>query len=137
MPQPLTTSGSYCVAPAVVDEPKFWLAIAPHSPLAPGSVRLQSGTKSRLPSVHARVVMLTRRLIGLWGRPNSPVLPWPATYLLRLTFIAVLPLPNTSTARPIFGVRSCHDTPGVAGSVMSRFGRSAVGPTCCSGNDVL
>src|SRR5262245_32226532 len=63
LPHPRNRSSSNCSIGTV--PPKVWFAKGPHSPLAPGAVRLQSGTKSRSVSVHARVVLSTSLRKGL------------------------------------------------------------------------
>src|SRR5438046_1569105 len=101
-------SGSKVAPGAAV--PKFAFAMAPHSPLAAGLVMTQSGTKFLLASAHERVVVTTIRLTGL--RPAAmPVAESPCTYLLRVAFSAVFPLPKRSYAAPRRGVRSFNDAP--------------------------
>ena len=72
--------------------PKVVSEIAPHSPLATGFVRSQSGMKLRLASVQVRVTLVGEvqhrvdRSSDCLARTKRP----------RLTLIAVLPLPNRS-----------------------------------------
>src|SRR5215471_16608739 len=105
-PQPVRTSGSYWTAAFV--EPNDDCAIAPHvSTLpvvagfcAPGSARLQSGTKFLLVSVHARVVVVCNVRIG-FGLVPRPFSVWPSRYLLAAPRMAVLPSPRTSHTTPL------------------------------------
>src|SRR4029077_19101219 len=60
-------------------------------------------------------------------------MPMPPRYFVALNFPAVLPLPNTSYARPILGVMSLYaSTPGVLG-ITSATGWNRDGPSVCSG----
>ena len=55
---------------------------------------LPVGLQSR-PSVHVRAALLVSRVTGLVVAP-VPLAVWPATYLLTLTLMAVLPSPLRS-----------------------------------------
>src|SRR5215510_15802252 len=111
--------------------------MAPHSPLALRFCRLQLGILSLLLSVHPRVALLIRRLIGFGSddRPFSPNanVPYPSKYLFSVTLMAVLPLPNTSHVAPSFGVMSFQLMFSIVGNVTLRFGVKSVGPSVCSG----
>src|SRR5690349_5221922 len=93
-PNPVRIAGSK-VAPGTA-LPKAAFAIAAHSPLAAGLVRLHCGMKSWFASVHDRVVDVMIVLAGLGPDEMPPVAPSPTTYLFRDALNAVLPLPNTS-----------------------------------------
>src|SRR5690348_9022928 len=87
-PHPWRMSGSADVLSVVL--PKLASDMAPHSPLAMGLVRSQSGLKSRFASAHDRVTVPASRLTGLPSLPNGPVPTPPATmYLLSEALIAV------------------------------------------------
>src|SRR5687768_14715308 len=94
LPQPWSRSGSY-VAPGR-EVPKAAFAIAPHSPLAVGLRRLQSGAKLRLASAQDRVVAVTSVLSGLGSTASGEPAASFCRYRFRLTLIAVFPLPKTS-----------------------------------------
>src|SRR6185436_15208704 len=100
--------------------------MALHSPFSARLVRSQLGTKSRLASVHTRVVVVCRRPLGrsaAYARPFCAA--W--RYLPTLILTDVLPLPNTSMAAPARGVMSLYEwTPSVYGNVMP-FGRKRSG----------
>src|SRR5258705_2542610 len=113
--------------------PNAGFAIAPHSPLASGLTRLQSGTKLRFASAHERVVLVTSVLSGLGSAASGEPAASFCRYLFRLTFTAVFPFPVGSTLRPRRGLRSCHAVFVCAGNVMSRAGARTAGPACCSG----
>src|ERR1700730_3440634 len=93
---------------------------------ANGFVRLQSGTKLPLVSVHVRVAdglpnvaaaPPGMRSDGFAPDTRLPTLA-PCSYLPPLTLSAVLPLPKTSYAAPIRGVMSLYPvTPGVFGKL--------------------
>ena len=55
--------------------PKFALASAPHSPLAAGSSRSQSGMKFRLLSAHDRVVLVNTGTALAAGSSDDRPLP--------------------------------------------------------------
>src|SRR5579872_2470777 len=124
--QPVRRFGSHGVP--VVGRPKFELESAPQmSPpvtvCAAGFVRSQSGTKLPLRSVHARVaVCVTPPVAGPDPAASA------STYLLMLTFTAVLPLPNKSYTLESFGVMSFQSSSDVAGTITLRVGVSGVGP---------
>src|SRR4051812_29077013 len=101
-PKPWMTSSAYRVT--MLGFPKFVGLRAPHSPLATGLARSQSGTKSRLMSPHVRVAVFTDVFTGLFRLAN-PVAS-AATYRLMLALTAVLPFPNRSHEPPIRGERS-------------------------------
>src|SRR5688572_27089396 len=103
MPQPFSSAGSNDVLLRAV--PKLALENTPHSPLATGSSRLQSGTKLPLVSFQTRLVVesVASDATGL-GASVSPVSPMPSRYLLSDTFTAVLPLPVTSQTKLLLGV---------------------------------
>src|SRR5437867_2383929 len=107
--------------------PKFWFAHAPHSRLAAGFKRLQSGTRfplrgspagKKLVSFHDRVVLVARRTTGLSSYSPPPPGPFATNcvYLPRLTFTAVLPVPNTSYTKLIRGVMVFKPNPSDAGN---------------------
>src|SRR5688572_6858439 len=106
--------------------------MAPHSPLASGFVKTHSGTKLRFASFQLRLVAVTSVLTGLGAPPRPPVAPCPATYLLRLTLMAVLPVPNRSYEAPSFGVMSFHPRFDVSGNEMLRVGVRMAGPIVVS-----
>src|SRR5918995_601658 len=91
-PHPLIASSSYRVVTA--RPPKFWLAIAPHSPFAPRLARSQSGMRLLLVSAHVRLTLLIDVTIGLMDcvmvtdvlATNRPI----------ENLSAVLPSPNRS-----------------------------------------
>src|SRR6185312_7809037 len=128
-PQPPTSFGSRSLVNALVPDPVLpW----PHSPLAAWFSRSQLGTKSRFVSVQVRAEVPCRRPLGrsvAYARPF-----WAAwRYLPALTLIDVLPLPNTSIARPTRGVMSLYEfTPFVSGKLIA-FGRNRSGPTVTAG----
>src|SRR5216117_2781059 len=94
-------------------EPNSRVSICPHSPLRSGFVRLQSGTRFWLVSPHERLVDGGKmpppppgiRSAGFAVYARLLTLA-PCRYFPRLTFSAVLPVPNTSYAAPIRGVMS-------------------------------
>src|SRR5215470_10521435 len=95
---------------------------------AAGFSRSQSATKFVLLSVHARVVLVTTRLIGL-SAVYVPAALEASRYLPRLALIAVFPFPNRSYAAPKRGVRSLKAVPLVAGNVIAT-GMNLSGPNC-------
>src|SRR5262252_4361432 len=124
-PQPLSTAGSMLVSPAVLPNPDD--DHGPHSPLAAGFIRLQSGRKFPFESVHVRLTVVWK-----FG-PMRPLRPsiagleivwfcWlfaPCRYFPRFTRTDVLPLPMTSQAAPMRGVMSLNAlTPLAAGNVI-------------------
>src|SRR5580704_16688504 len=92
--------------------PKFRLEIGPHSPLASGLRRLQSGTKFPLRgsptgkklSFQTRLTWFTDAFTGLASEAIPVVRD--STYRPTLAFTAVLPFPNKSHAAPNRGSRS-------------------------------
>src|SRR5262245_57387230 len=84
--------------------PNAGFSMAPHSALAVGSARLQSGLKLRLLSVHVRAVLVEIAEIGLFAR--AVTLGSQVTYRPTVPFTAVLPLPNRSYAAPSRGSTS-------------------------------
>src|SRR5437867_2651637 len=109
-------------------------SIGPHSAFAAGLKRAQTGAKLRFAPFHDRVAVVTRRADGVIAVVNVPPAAvlfgndCTATYLLRLTLSAVLPLPKTSYANPVLGSRSCHLTPSAAASARFRAGTNSPGP---------
>src|SRR5262245_1163890 len=92
--------------------PKLELLSGPHSPLVPcaskkwAGPRSQLGTKSRFPSIHGRLALLTEVVSGLFASANDTTCA--PTYRPTDPRIAVRPLPNTSYAAPIRGSMSCQ-----------------------------
>src|SRR5438093_5274643 len=86
--QPVARSGS--IARTGLIPPKFGSAIAPHSPLASGLIRSQSGEKLRLVSFHDRVVDVESRPAGVSPTMMGARIAVSGMYLPRLTCSAVL-----------------------------------------------
>src|ERR1700719_771035 len=84
--------------------PKLAAESAPHSPLAAGLERLQSGVKFPFVSPQVRVALFTDVFTGLF-RLAKPVAS-ASTYRLTLALTAVFPVPNRSQDPPILGERS-------------------------------
>src|SRR5205814_3099236 len=134
-PHPSRTAGSYVVAG--IGDPKFEGASGPHSPFAAGFTRSHCGVKSSLMprparSFHERLAVLAIVPPPFWpiGGANGPVRP--ATYLLRLALIAVLPSRARSNAAPNRGVMSFQRRSVVSCSVRSGLGTFCAGPLCCT-----
>src|SRR5262245_33483705 len=139
LPQPLRISGSYVLPGRRL--PKSVLLSGPHSPLVTKFRRSQSGRKLPLASFHDRVALVTTRCAGFSPSPKMtfaslPRSAWPATYLPKEPFSAVLPVPNRSYALPAGGGMDGQGMPSVAGRVNLGFGTSAAGPIGCSGNEL-
>src|SRR4029078_7378606 len=83
-----------------------------HSPFFSRFERSQFTTKSLFVSVQVRVVLIAVRMMGFISK-SLLVAGMASMYLPRLTFNAVLPLPNRSYATPTRGVTSIHDAPSV------------------------
>src|SRR5205814_2190541 len=101
-PQPCNRSGSHLVIEPSVPNARF--ESAPHSPLAPALVRLQSGTKFPLASDHVRFALVTSAFAGL--RDRATEVPTDCTYRPSENLRAVLPLPKRSYAAPSRGEMS-------------------------------
>src|ERR1043166_300270 len=106
MPQPDRTFGSTVRRATGFELPKLMLLSWPHSPLANGFKRSQSGIRLWLASFQPRDAFVTK-LVPLAARIPRPSMAgfalmnmdWfvaDVRYLPRFTFTAVLPLPNTS-----------------------------------------
>src|ERR1044071_74200 len=92
-----TTSSAYRVANGLL-LPKFWLSIAPHSPLDAKLGRSQLGTKSRVASVHDRFADVTDVVTGAMLELNVPELS--SRYRPTDSFSAVRPVPVRSYETP-------------------------------------
>src|SRR5579862_9628608 len=103
--------------------PKLVAESAPHSPLAAGFDRLQSGVKFPFVSAQVRVALCTDVLTGLF-RLAKPVAS-ASRYRLTLALRAVLPVPNRSHDPPILGERSFQ------------FGTSCTAPYWRAGTNVV
>src|SRR5665213_719971 len=104
---------------------KFRLLICPQkSPpdarrsCADGLLKLQSGAKFLLVSVHVLVTDVEMRESGFVSAPVIELPSAAARYLPTFTFTDVLPLPNTSYAAPKRGVMSLYDVPACAGKTV-------------------
>src|SRR6185503_11243080 len=101
-PKPVNASAPSRVS--LVDKPNRAVDSGPHSPLAAGSTRSQSGTKLALVSAHVRLALFTCWFAGC--QSCARLAPTSVTYRPSVAFTAVLPLPNRSYAAPSRGLRS-------------------------------
>src|SRR5262245_39191933 len=112
--------------------PKLRLENAPHSPLASGFTRSQSGVKLRFASFHARVTEPVMRMSGLRRSPSRPI-SFAVGYLPSVNLTAVLPSPLMSYDPAMRGVSSFNLGP-VYFARMKPLGMYVLKPYFCSGN---
>src|SRR4051812_16867427 len=123
--QPFSVAGSCCVSGIAL--PNVGVSHPPHSPLATGVRRLQSGVLLPFLSVTLIAVAVANADPGFSNAAVAIVSP--ATPRAAENLIAVLPVPNTSYAAPNLGLMSFQSVTVAPGIVWTaRFGRYWLGP---------
>src|ERR1700688_1208739 len=130
-PRVVNASGAYVVVGMLL--PKLTFDSFPHSPFAATIVKLHSGTKSPLLSVHDRVAFSAMFAAGFASRVKLVRLG-PSRYRPMLALSAVLPLPNRSNAPPSRGDTFFQSGAlSASGKIALRPGTSGPGPLVSAG----